>query len=206
MSSSYKRGSSHLEISYSEVWRAVMERKGVATQRVYHNLCVYTPVNCPLSLAQVLIHQFNPTLPHCLLYNRHGDEWSEPRGDRQPRVSSPSSSYFRHEAFKTLCYGSYMHCLTHTHDSYMLSGHWGDVRSVGAVSITVDIVCHRHNGVGFQHAGREVRRSRLVSEFTFSARHFWWRQMILFQPAQKQQLSWTMGPIRPVRGYKYRVN
>lgn len=37
---------------------------------------MYTPVNCSLSLVQVLIHQSNPTLLHCLLHKIL--VWSDP--------------------------------------------------------------------------------------------------------------------------------
>lgn len=52
---------------------------------------------------------------------------------------------------------------THTHT---LSGHRGDSCRVGAASITVDIVCHHYNGMGFKNMpAREKNKSSRQSRW-----------------------------------------
>lgn len=123
----------------------------------------------------------------------------------------PRFSCFRNQAFETLNCESCARSHADTQRSTVNathSGHGGDGCSVGAVSITVDIVCHHYNGMGLENMpAREKNKSswqlrwrKLVQLFTFSKdkwssfRQHW------------QESVWTMRRIRPLWRFNCMVN
>lgn len=132
--------------------------------------CSITSVYTPLSTALFLLfkclsisltqHSFTVSYTKILV-------WSDPSTQAGSAGSNgechrPPFSYFRHEAFETLGNGSCVQPHRHTYKnySYTLSGQQGDGWSVGAVSITADIVCHHHNGVGFRKMPAREKKIR----------------------------------------------